>query len=154
MSFEQQNLLLWFVVVIVVIDDTTLPRFHSFIYQLIGATVKAMTVHVKKMLIMLWHSAFFKKILSDIHGNLMFTIENQKFHSLSFLDVLATCNDSSSTRVSLLLCIISLRATWSSLYLHFFTFVPIAYYEKGLVLILFDRSRENRSLDLLSIEIS
>ena len=70
-----------------------------------------------------------------MHPNLKFTCETEVNNSLSFLDVCVKRKPTGELSTS-----IYRKPTWSGLYLHFHSFVPI-HYKRNLVRNLFDRSR-------------
>ena len=77
----------------------------------------------------------FLDTLNSLHPNLKFTWEEEANHSLPFLDVRVTRKPTGELSTS-----VYRKPTWSGLYLHFHSFVPIQY-KRNLVRNLFDRSR-------------
>lgn len=86
-------------------------------------------------------------ILNSLHSNLRFTIEHEDSGSLSFLDVNVHKTDRYPTTS------VHRKSTWSGLYLHFHSFVPIRY-KQNLVKTLFNRALKICSEDHLPSELS
>ena len=87
----------------------------------------------------------FLSVINNTHDNLHFTLELPTSDSIPFLDVLVKVNQGSlSTSVYR-------KPTWSGLYLHFFSHVPVSY-KRNLVFNLFNRARRLCSPETLDNE--
>ena len=89
----------------------------------------------------------FLDILNNLHPNLSFTIEHEESSSLSFLDV----NIHKTSRFPT--TSVHRKATWSGLYSHFYSFVPMRF-KQNLVRTLFSRAVRICSEEHLSSELS
>ena len=87
----------------------------------------------------------FFEMINSVHSHLSFTVELEQSGSISFLDVLITKSDNAFSNP------VYRKPTWSGLYLHFFSFVPLSY-KRNLVRNLFDRARRICSSDRLEAE--
>ena len=88
----------------------------------------------------------FLDLLNSLHSNLCFTCESEHNNSLPFLDVLVQRSDSGQVLTS-----VYRKPTWTGLYSHFLSFVPISY-KRNLVYNLFHRAFRICSPDLLAAE--
>ena len=85
-------------------------------------------------------------ILNSMHPSLKFTLELEKDDSLPFLDVLVLRDNGVKTKIYR-------KLTWSGIYLHFDSFVPVSY-KAGLVRTLFDRARKICSEEFIQSEFN
>jgi hypothetical protein len=92
------------------------------------------------------HIQPFLNVLNRLHPNLHFTHELENFKRLSFLDVTVHRIDSGPPLTS-----IFRKPTWSGLYLHFLSSVPVKY-KRNLVFNLFNRASRLCSPQLLKEE--
>ena len=90
----------------------------------------------------------FLRSLNSLHPNLRFTCELENHSSLPFLDVLVQRADSGQILTS-----VFRKRTWTGLYSHFLSFVPISY-KRNLVYNLFNRAVRICSPELLEAEKS
>lgn len=90
----------------------------------------------------------FLDLLNSLHPNLRFTCELEQNNSLPFLDVLVQRSDTGQ-----LLTSVYRKPTWTGLYSHFLSFVPISH-KRNLVYNLFHRASRICSPHLLEAEQS
>jgi hypothetical protein len=90
----------------------------------------------------------FLDLLNNLHPNLRFTCELERNNSLPFLDVLVQRSDAGQ-----LLTSVYRKPTWTGLYSHFLSFVPMSY-KRNLVFNLFHRARRICSANILEAEHS